>query len=340
MTKYKDLVNFDIESIEPVDVSPFEKAKVKQHVLQKSKRKKTRAWRKVAAAAVIVVGSTITLGYTFPSVASQMPFMQNVISYFEGYKHFDEFSTEIGLSETSNGTTIMIDQAVYDGTTITVSYAIETAKKFENDIKFQPPFEFDVVGAHGMGSTSKIEKIGDTRYVGVSSFTPIFKKHEAEPETVQITWQPTAFTDYDGNTLFEGDWSFEFALTRVNGEKRLMNEATTMEGITLVIRSIEQTNVSTIIQYEQTINESIAKNWPEVSPIFEITDDLGNVYASGEGGGGVSYDNGMTFYGTTTMEPLHKDARKLIIQPTAILSLLKGEGHEKVLMDPIEIDLK
>lgn len=344
MTKYKEWAELDIDSIEPVEVSPFDKKKVKQHVIRQGKRRKSPVWRNAAAAAIVLLGGSVMMGAAFPSVASQIPFMSDVMSYFQDddkqYAHFDEFSTAIGLADTSNGTTVMIDNAVYDGTSITVSYAIQTDQDVGQGLQGKAPYWFDVKEASGSGGDGVfLRQISDTRYVGVTTFTPHFEKGKDAPETVHVTWEPTAFENESGETVIEGDWSFEFSLGRIDGEMQLVNESTSKEGVTLLLQSVEKTDISTVLQFEQTIDKAVAKKWPDVSPIFEITDDLGNIYESGSGGGGVSYDAGMTYKWTTTIGTIDEKATKLIIQPTTILSLMHGKGHEELLMDPIEVQL-
>ncbi|MGM9950555.1 MAG: DUF5643 domain-containing protein, partial [Lysinibacillus sp.] len=164
-------------------------------------------------------------------------------------------------------------------------------------------------------------------------------KKESAPETVHVTWKPTAFENEAGETVIEGDWSFEFSLSRIDGDVQLVNEAVSKEGVTLRLQSIERTDISTVLQFEQTIDEAVAEKWPDVSPVFEITDDLGNAYPRSRGGGGISHDSGITYKWTITTGTIHEDATKLIIQPTTILSLMYGKGHEELPMDPIEVQL-
>ena len=344
MTKYKEWVDLDIDSIEPVEITSVDKKKVKQHVMKHSKRRKSPIWRNAAAAVMLLLGGTVTMGVAFPSVASQIPFMSDVISYLQEeddlYTHFDEFSTDIGLAETSNGTTMMIDHAVYDGTSITISYAIETERDVGSGLEGKVPYGFEVKEGSGYGSNSVgLRQISDTRYVGVTTFSPHFKKGEASPETVHVTWKPTAFENELGSVI-EGDWSFEFSLGRIDGEVQLVNEVVSRNGVTLRLQSVERTDISTVLQFEQTIDEAVAKEWPDVSPVFDITDDLGNVYPRSGAGGGVSQDAGRTYKWTIATGTIHEDATKLIIQPTAILSLMYGKGHEELPMDSIEVQLE
>lgn len=337
----KEWIDMDIDQLELLDVTDIEKARVKQHVLKK--RKKTPIWRNIAVAAVIIVGASTATGFAFPSLASQIPFMDNVINYFndeeQHYKNFEAFSTDIGLAQTSNGITVMIDNAVYDGTNITVSFAIETDHDFGKAMRISAPNWFDVVGASGSGGGSQITKISDTRYVGLSTFTPHFKD-EKYPETVEITWSPQAFYSMSNDLEVEGDWSFDFSLDRLEGDIQLVNETVQSKDVNFTLKSVEFTDVSTVIAYEQVVTDELLEQWPSVTPVFRVSDDLGHVYMNGTGGGGVSPDNGKTFEGTTAFGTIQEGASQLIIQPVEIASLMSGQGHTEIELDPIVIELK
>lgn len=337
----KEWIDMDIDQLELLDVTDIEKARVKQHVLKK--RKKAPIWRNIAVAAVIIVGASTATGFAFPSLASQIPFMDNVIKYFndeeQHYKNFEAFSTDIGLTETSNGITVMIDNAVYDGTNITVSFAIETDHDFGEAMKISAPNWFDVVGASGSGGSNQITKISDTRYVGLSTFTPHFEDGKY-PETVEVNWSPHAFYSMSNDLEVEGDWSFDFSLDRLDGEIQLVNETIQHKDVSFTLQSVEFTDVSTVISYEQVVTDELLEQWPSVTPVFYVTDDLGHVYINGTGGGGVSPDNGKTFKGTTSFGAIQEGASKLIIQPVEIASLGSGQGHNEIELEPIVIELK
>jgi hypothetical protein len=337
----KEWIDMDINQLELLDVTAIEKARVKQHVLRK--RKKEPIWRNIAVAAVIIVGASTATGFAFPSLASQIPFMDNVSNYFndeeQHYKNFEAFSTDIGLVQTNNGITIMIDNAVYDGTNITVSFAIETDHDFGKAMQISAPNWFDVIGASGSGGSNQITQISDTRYVGLSTFTPHFKD-EKYPETVKVTWSPHAFYSMSTDLEVEGDWSFDFSLNRIEGDTQLVNESIQHKDLSFTLQSVEFTDVSTVISYEQVVTDALLEQWPSVTPVFYVTDDLGHVYNNGTGGGGVSPDNGKSFKGTTTFGAIQEDASQLIIQPVEIASLLSGKGHIEIELEPIVIELK
>ncbi|WP_214484872.1 hypothetical protein [Bacillus sp. SM2101] len=58
------------------------------------------------------------------------------------------------------------------------------------------------------------------------------------------------------------------------------------------------------------------------------------------GSGGVSLDNGKAFEGTTIFGTIQEGASQLIIQPVEIVSLMSGQGHIEIELDPIVIELK
>ncbi|PFA69112.1 hypothetical protein CN378_04315 [Bacillus sp. AFS015802] len=335
----KEWMELDIDSLELEEVTDLEKKRVKQHVLKK--REKKHVWRNIGVASVMLIGISTAAGYAYPSLASQVPFMDDVIQYFsndETYKEFDEFSTDIGLTETSNGVTILIDDAVYDGTNITVSYAIETDKDFGEDIHSGGHW-FDIKGANGSGGSSQLTKISDNRYVGLATITPSFKRGEF-PEKVEITWEPEKLYSTSNDVEVEGDWSFAFSLKRLEGDVRLVNETTKTEDIQFTLKSVEVTDVSTVIAYEQGVSDSLLEEWSEVSPVFKVTDDLGHVYLDGTGGGGFSKDDGKTLEGTTAFGTIQEGATKLIIEPVEIASFGSGKGHTEIQLDRIVIDLE
>ncbi|WP_428911747.1 DUF4179 domain-containing protein [Niallia sp. Krafla_26] len=334
-------INQELHKIEiPKELHERSKLGIKKAKAEKQKKR----FKNPLAAAVIILGfSTTSVAFAFPSIASQIPFMDNVIRFFNeeerDYKSFESFSTDINLAQTSNGTTVMIDKAVYDGTNITISYALETEREIKQEMEIRAMNWFDVVGASGMGGTEKITKISDNRYVGLASFTPYFKEKE-HPETIEVTWKPEAFNSLSNDFEIVGDWSFAFSLDRLEGDIELLNKTVKNEDSSFMLQSIEFTDVSTIISYEQVVSDELLKEWQSVTPVFHITDDLGNVYMDGTGGGGVSPDNGRTFIGTIDFGPIQDEASKLIIQPVQIASLNNGKGHTKIELEPIVIDLE
>ncbi|WP_075619461.1 DUF4179 domain-containing protein [Paenisporosarcina indica] len=338
---YKQWLDLDIENIEPMSLTDSRKAEIKHTVLVNSRKKKGFVQlRYLTVAAIVFVSAVTTMSYTFPTFASQIPFMQNVISYFNKedsiYEKYGDFATEIGYTQISNGTSIMIENAVFDGTSLTVSYAIET------DADLSPSTytsnRFDIKGASGLSGSGAIRKISDTRYVGLERLTPHFDT--AAPAEIEVSWQPKTFIDQTTNTEINGDWNFNFTLSKLDNEIQPVQQSVTDHGVTVVVTSLKKNEMSTVIEYESVVDEEILKQWPFVSVQFEtIQDNLGNTYIV-DSNGSKSNDNGVSFESSATIKAIDPNAKSLKLVPMIYFSLGSGRGLETKFTEPIIIDLK
>lgn len=338
--KMKEWMELDIDNLELEQVTELEKHRVKQHVFKK--RKIAPIWRSIAMAAVILISGAAITTFAFPSVASQIPFMNNVISYFDDsygqYTNFEGFSDDLGLVDSDNGISILIDHAVYDGTNIIVSYALETEKNLGKSIAVSGGNWFDVKGAIALGGSDQIIQIDEHHYAGVAEFTPTFKNDE-KPKTIEVTWEPKAFYNHETAMEVAGDWAFNFSLDRLDGTVLAINETSENEYLSLTLNSIEFTDVSSVLAYKQFASEDLRKEWLSVTPTFTVKDNLGNIYIDGLGGGGMTSDNFKTFTGTTSFGAIKEGATKLFIEPTAIASLENGRGNKEIPLDIIVVEL-
>ncbi|MFB5089461.1 DUF4179 domain-containing protein [Psychrobacillus sp. PGGUH221] len=337
----RNKINQELQKIE-IPKELYERSKI--GVKKAKAEKQNRRFKNPLVAAAMILGLSITsVAFAFPSIASQIPFMDNVINFFndeeQHYKDFGEFSTEIGLVQKSNGVTVMIDNAVYDGTNVTVSFAIETDYNFDERMDVRAPNWFYVREAGGSGGTFRITKISENRYAGLSTFTPNFKDNQ-HPEKIEVTWKPESFYSPSNDFEVKGDWSFAFTLNRLEGDLQLLNKTVQQENVSFTLQSIEYTDVSTIISYEQVVTDELLTEWESVTPVFHVTDDLGNVYVNGTGGGGKTTNDYKTYKGTSDFGTIQEGASKLIIQPIQIASLNYGKGHLEIELEPIVIDLK
>jgi hypothetical protein len=338
---YKDWLDLNVEKIEPMSLSDSKKAEIKRHVLVKSHKKKSYVRvSRLTVAAIIVISAVTALSFTFPTFASQIPIMKNVISYFDNentmFENYSLLATEIGQAQMSNGTSIMIENAIFDGTSLTVSYAIETDADLGPSTHMSNPF--DIKGASGIGSHGTIRKISDTKYVGIEKITPHFEKNI--PDELEVSWQPKSFGNPATNIEVTGDWEFNFTLSKLDNDIQLVNQSITNHGVTVSVESIEKNDLSTVIKYEAVVEEDILKQWPFVSVQFEtIQDDLGNTYIV-DGNGGTSHDNGMTFNSSDTIKSIDPNAKSLKLVPIIYFSLGSGKGLETKEMKPIIIELQ
>lgn len=338
---YKDSLRMDVENIEPMNLSNSKKLEMKQNILAQSHKKKNfMKLRHLTAAAIIIASVVTATSYTFPTFAAQIPFMKNVIGYFDNentiYENYNVLATEIGQTQSSNGTSVMIENAIFDGTSLTVTYAIETDADFGPSVYMSNSLE--IKGASGFGGSGTIQKISDTKYIGLEKITPFFDKNI--PDELEVTWQPKSFIDELNKTEVKGDWDFNFTISRLDNNVQLVNQSITNNGVTVLVESLEKNDLSTVIKFEAVVEEEILKQWPFVSVQFDtVKDDLGNTYIV-DGNGGSSHDNGVTYKSSDTIKALNPNAKSLILTPIAYFSIGSGKGLEAKEMDSITIDLE
>lgn len=80
------------------------------------------------------------IGYTFPAHAGSIPIVKNIFQFIDGdrsflYENYKEFSTAIELSEMSKGVEITINDALYDGETIFITYSLKSKKKLGDQLR-------------------------------------------------------------------------------------------------------------------------------------------------------------------------------------------------------------
>ncbi|WP_194841193.1 DUF4179 domain-containing protein [Sporosarcina cascadiensis] len=328
------------EEIEPMDVSNEEKEAMKQQVRMKIQRRRRvpRVWRNVAAAAIITVASVTAVGIAFPTLASQIPIVSNIFSIFNEdqdgfYTDYEEYAVDIAESQTSKGITIMVDRAVYDGKTVTLTYSVETAKELGQNAGVNSPM--DIKHTNGSSGTSTaLKKVADNKYVGMITTTPDFDK---KPDFVDVSWVPDSIVNYDTMKETAGDWEFHFKLKPMTGDVQLVDQSAAKRGVEITIEEIRFTEISTIIEYSQKVDSAVTDEWEWVTADLAVKDNLGSEYLS-NGNGGFS-ENGQDYHFSTTLKKIDKEATSLIFTPEIYMYNGSGNKNETVMLEPIEIEL-
>ncbi|MEK6189555.1 MAG: DUF4179 domain-containing protein [Carnobacterium alterfunditum] len=338
--RYKNWFDLDVDQIEPKALSEHQKKNIKTYVLANNKHKKNKFnVRHLTTAAILGLSVVTTSCFALPTVAGQIPFMQNLLTYFEDEElptTYAKLATVVNQVQTSNGIGVMIENAVYDGTNVIITYAIQTDLALGDNPRAEG--WVNIKESSGMGGTGSIEKIDDTTYVGVEKVTPHFKKEN--PEEIHVEWTPQAFTNIQTSEQIEGDWQFEFLLTQLTTNLLQLDELVVQDGIQLTLKSLERSEMAAVLEYEFDVEESILQDWPSISiEMSEVKDNLGNLYEV-NGNGGISYDNGTSNESKATIYSLDERATSLTIIPEIYYSKESGEGLEIVPMDPVTIDLE
>ncbi|MGG3889795.1 DUF4179 domain-containing protein [Metabacillus fastidiosus] len=318
-------VTVDEADFEEIEVTEMEKARLKK-ILKDSLPKKKNKWKKpVFIAAAVLCLSTATFGLAFPTYASQVPIIGDIFRFLDNdrtglYDNYKEYANELNVTKERNGVKITVNDAVFDGKTITLTYSLESEKDLG-----ESPSTFDFVqvkGSQGASGSSIIKKIDENKYVGLLTSTQLMK----ETDALNVNWsieEVRADPETKEETI-KGNWDFNFYLKATERNNVTVNKSIEQEGIKVGVGKIMFAPMSFTIDYSQKVSKSVRKNWDDIYVDIEVKDDLGNVY-SGEGNGGSGDSSGYNMNWSKTFMKVNEKATKLIITPH--ISLMNyGEG--------------
>ena len=287
---YKQFAKLNIEmDIQPMEVSELEKERVKRTVMKR--KKKNHFSRNFSVAAAFFIASSITLSFAFPTFAAKLPVIGNIFELFNDdekyvFEKYDTYSTEIGVTKESNGISVTVKDAVYDGENITIAYTI----KSDQDLGERPVLmgdwvvdEFkDMYKDSGYSYNYIIEKINDNEYAVLYIYELI---EGPKPDEVHITWQGDKIQNLNNvNNTFLGDRSFQFSLNALESKTQEFTGSikSEEEDIGVGVTKMTETPVSTTLYLTEVADvRAIAKEdeeWRGVPIDYIVSDDLGNEY--------------------------------------------------------------
>lgn len=324
-----DKLKRTLEEIEiPQELNERSKLGIHQAKAEMPKKK----WKRTLAVAAILFGfSTVTAGFAFPTVASNIPIIGDIFTYLGKetglYVDYKNYSTELNMMEENNGIKITLNDAIYDGETVSLTYSVETEHDLgENPIIFD---HLDIKGASGMSGSSRLEKVDDNKYVGMISASDVDR---STAKSVKVRWDIEGFTKLDRTKESEikGDWNFAFQLDAIETEKKSIGKRVKERGVEVTVEKMTTSPVSVVLYYQQEVSEDLQDRWHDVYVDLEVKDDLGNVY-SGQSNGGSGRDRYSVNW-SKTFEKIHPDATKLIVTPH--VSLRNSENFTEVEQQP------
>lgn len=239
-------INIDENEFEEMEVSELEKAKVK-NTLKKSinKKRKMKSWKKNVVVASILVGlSATTFGLTFPAYAKNIPVIEDIFRFFDNgrtessidsndvkdeekglYYNYKQFSNEINLTKESNGIKITVNDAVFDGKTVTLTYSIESEQDLGEHAGTTLP---KIEGMNALGGTDRTTKIDTNKYVGILTVSNLEDK---TLDIANIKWNIDSIQNPDNHTEIKGDWNFDFSLNAVDSTMQLSDSSSERNGV-------------------------------------------------------------------------------------------------------------
>ncbi|WP_338779740.1 DUF4179 domain-containing protein [Metabacillus sp. FJAT-52054] len=319
-------VDFDESEFEPMEVSEVEKEKVKRTLKKSIKQKNRSSWKKgAAAAAIFACLSAGMVGMTFPAYASSIPVVGDLFKFLDTgktgmYDHYKEFSTDLNMTEESNGIKVTIQDAVFDGKTVSMTYAIESDKKLaENFLTEGSP---EILGSPGMAGSWQVTRIDENHYVGLFRSTNL---NQEGADHVNMEWKINSLSLPDSHTEIKGDWNFAFSLKAADQKEEVLNLSTKKDGVQVSMTKISQTPMSFSLFYNQTADRKVRNQWNDVFVELDVKDNLGNSY-SGEGNGGSGKD-AYNLSLSSTFEKLDPNATELIVTPHVQVRKQTPENH-------------
>ncbi len=322
---YKHLndLDIDIEEFEEMEVSAFEKARVKKELLKNIHASKQKKWKKSVTAASLALGliASTLFGLSFTANAEEIPILGNIFKFFnnDGLSvDYKENANLINGVANSNGIKVTVNDALYDGEKLIVTYTIETNKYMGETLHIKG---IPLIENKGDG-INEVSRIDENKYVGkATTFT------EEKYSSINVNWK----LDYILSDLttdkehITGDWQFSFHLDKANITVQNIQQHSETEGISVNIDNITLTPTSFQINYEQAVSKEIENEWDMADVDIEVKDNLGHQYVSNYHGGAGTNDVKMTW--NKTFQALNPEASKLIITPKVTLSDYDGVDY-------------
>lgn len=306
---------------------------------RKTKKFTLKRWMKYSVAVAVLSLGMITsanLSPTFANFMTQIPIMGHAFEYFilqeDYYEAYEDISTNVGISAESNGIELIIEQAFFDGNTVTLSYVLRTEEKFDELPTFA---NVPLVEGKWNSMDEDTEYVEGVGYVGMITVL----NRENLKDVVNVSWNPKSITF--GDKTIDGDWKFTFSLDQLAGTHIAINEQLSKDGVTVKLIDAIKTDVNLTIKYKQEVLPSILDEWDGVEAELSAIDNLGNEYEVPYNEGVVKGDEitNEDFTWNATIHGLNPDATSIIFYPFAHLSNI--EGHSvRIDYDPIIVELE
>lgn len=320
----------DVDDVQELEVSEREKAKVKKALrVSLNKKKQAKDWKKrVVAASIITFFTTVTIGLSFPTHASNIPIIGDIFSFFdqekEGlYTNYKDYSSEMDLSQKSNGINVTINDAIFDGKTVAITFSIDS----KIDLGENPSIveQIDIKETSGATGSIRLSRVKENQYIGL--ITSSIYNHQ-NTGIAHVKWNLRTIMNPETGEKIKGNWNFALSLQAIDNQEQLIGQSVSQDGIKVLIEKLAITPVSFIVYYNQEVAESFRKQWHDAVVTLEIQDDLGNIY-SGEENGGTGKD-AYDMNWSATFEKLDSRATKLIISPRVTFRSHDSDNHGEV----------
>ncbi|MGE7979976.1 DUF4179 domain-containing protein [Psychrobacillus sp. NPDC093200] len=317
-------IEIDVDEFEEMEVSEFERAKVKKELKNKINTSKQRKGKKLLAAASLAVGLSVSaiVGLSFTAYADNIPVISNIYKFFyetsgdkgDFYAGYADVSTPINLTATSNGINVTVNDAIYDGESMIVTYTIDANRDLGYPVVIRGIPHLQNSPKTGSHEASKVSE-SENKYVGIFTM-----KMDEEDTSLPIEWN----IDYlrPGRTIdndpIEGDWKFNFTLNKADISIYNIDKKLEQDDLTIHLQKLTISPNSFHFLYEQIPSDKLQEEWDRIAVDLIVRDDLGNLYSleeqSGSGGSSLKNNENNIKWGAI-YEKINPEATQLIITP-------------------------
>ncbi|MDO0823906.1 DUF4179 domain-containing protein [Desulfosporosinus nitroreducens] len=333
-------MDLDLSEFQEVEGDELERARVKKMVREKiarsnsgglKKRKRSTALA-VAAAIVILTAGIGGLGMAFPAYAKEVPVIGDIFRFLNGgrsgvYDLYTKSALDIDMVKADNGIEVTLNQGVYDGKTLSLTYTIKTAEDFGENPHLNSNLDVDF--AEGTAGSEGLKKVSPGVYVGQSNYT--FFSEKENRDTISFRWSVSGLTNIDEEL---GEEERKPTACRLNYSVSLKaldykvldvaENRDVAQQVAISLKRLSATPINTILYYAEEVPGDLADS---VQMVWEIKDDLGNVYAYNENGGqGRISGEMLKMEYVLTFNHLDPQAKILFITPTLKLVHTQGGG--------------
>lgn len=300
-----NLIGVDFaQQTEVLPADEVERQRVKRELrrrirMEQIKKQRKIASKAVAAAAVLVIGTT---GFcmVYPAYAREIPVIGDIYKLFSEkdgglYENYKANATEVGETKTDNGIAITLNDVIFDGKTLTYTFSAQSDKDLGAEVMIDEDLHTD--RSHkvsGIGGGTRFEKVGEGLYAGQSSRT---MDHAETPDGVlRTTWKVTGIRDLENHKDYECKVKFYVETPVLEGRVLKLEEKlkTTDGNAAVTLEKLTATEANCTLDYAVEVKGDPYTLYPDQPGrmsdargdiMLKITDDLGNVYESADNGG-------------------------------------------------------
>jgi len=313
-------IEIDVNEIKEISANNLEKKKLMKKLKEDIKKPHHIKPKRTLTAIIAASFSCFMLiGLSFTTYADEIPFLGNIFKFInkEGiYDNYKENSDELNLTQESNGIKMTVNEAIYDGNTVILTFTIESEEDLgENPEIYQTPFIKDESGG---ATPSKISKSEDNIYRGMTDF----EAHNGHDEA-RVQWNiDSIIPDLQNSSEIKGNWSFDFHLKATEQKQFVVDQSSEQAGIKAVINKVTINPMNFLVKYSEYFPKEVASIWDITQIDIDVKDNLGNDYTLISQQGGSNYS--LEMHHNATFSKLHPEASHLIITPKVTLADFDG----------------